>query len=164
MLVFYLERKYLLISIIMIILDGIISYYIPSYFHQLNYFYPMLSISFIPFIYLSNKKHYHWLIIIIGIIYDLLYSSIFLYNTIIFFILVNLDIRISKYFKNSLLLIILLTLINIIIYDVIGFLLVFITSYQSITIYDLTYKINHSLILNILSVFVSWFLLKKDLL
>lgn len=161
--VFLKGRKYLLISIILIILDGIITYFIPGYLNKLSYFYPMLTISFIPFVYLANKKSYYILIIVIGIIYDLLYSSVFLYNLIIFILLINLDKRIAKYFKNSLSLLVILSLLNIVIYDIIGFSLVMLTSYELVTISDLMYKINHSIILNIMSVFVFWLLFKKDI-
>lgn len=162
MLLFYHVKKYLIISLITVILDGLISYFIGGYFNNLNYFYPMLTISFIPFIYLGLKKKSYIFIIITGIIYDLLYSSIFLYNVILFFILINIDMKISECFKDSLLLFLLLSLFNIIFYDVIGFIITIIVNYQSITIYDLIYKINHSIILNIMSVFVFWFLCKND--
>ena len=163
MLWFYSVKKYLIISILIIIIDGLILYFVPSYFNKINYFYPMLTISFIPFIYFTNKKSYHILIIIMGIIYDILYSNIFLYNVILFTIIINIDILISKYFKHKLFLFILLTLFNIIIYDLISFLLVIVTGYQVVNIYDLLYKINHSIILNIMSVFVYFFMFKKDL-
>ena len=160
MLVFYRVRKTLIISLITIVLDGLITYYYPSYFNHLNYFYPMLTVSLLSFVSLINKRY---LYIIIGIIYDLLYSSIFLYNIIVFIIIVNIDIKLSKYFKNSLWLFILLSLLNILIYDLIGFIMVYLTNYQAITINDLIYKIDHSILLNILSVFVFWFLFKKEL-
>ena len=163
MLWFYNVRKYLLISVLIIIIDGLIIYFIPSYFNKLNYFYPMLTISLIPFIYFTNKKYNYFLITVIGIIYDILYSNIFLFNVILFIIIVNLDILISKYFKNKFFLFLLLTLFNIIIYDLISFILVIITNYQTVTIYDLLYKINHSILLNIMSAFVYYFLFKKDL-
>ena len=56
-----------------------------------------------------------------------------------------------------------LTIINIIVYDTICFLLVFLTNYEIVTVSDLIYKIKHSLFLNILSVIVFWFLFKKDI-
>ena len=120
----------------------------------------MLTISLIPFF--INKKNYYLFIIFLGTLYDLLYSSIFLYHVIIFFILVSIDRKIANYFKYILLLFILLTLLNIIIYDAISFILTFITSYQEVSIYDLIYKIDHSILLNIMSVFVFWFMFKKD--
>ena len=159
MLRFYHEKKYLIVSLLAIVLDGLITYYIPNYFNKLNYFYPMLTISLIPFF--INKKNC-FLIIIIGLIYDLLYSNIFLYNVIIFILLININIRIAKYFKNSLLLFILLSLLNITIYDTIGFILIIITNYQLVSLNDLIYKIKHSILLNIMSVFVYWFLFKKE--
>lgn len=162
MLQFFYERKYLIVSLLTIILDGVIMYFIPNYFNKLNYFYPMLTISLIPFIYSSKKRYY--LLISVGIIYDILYSNIFLYHVILFIILINLDIKIIKWFKNSLILFILLAILNIIVYDTISFLLIILTNYSDIGIHDLIYKIDHSLILNIMSVFVFWFLFKKELL
>ena len=162
MLLSYQERIYLLVSLLVVFLDGIIIYFIPSYFNNINYFYPMLTISIIPFSYLCSKKKIYFLVFFIAIIYDLLYSNIFLYNTILFTFFINIDIKIIKSFKDSLLLFILLAILNIIIYDVISFLLIILTSYQSVSIYDLIYKIDHSLLLNIMSVFVFWFLFKKN--
>ena len=85
MLASYKEKKYLILSFIVLFLDGLISYYYPSFFHQQNYFFPMLSISLIPFLYKNNTKDYYRLSLILGFIYDLLFSHIFLLNTIIFF-------------------------------------------------------------------------------
>ena len=103
------------------------------------------------------------LIIIIGSIYDVLYSNIFLYNVILFTVLVIIDKEITKYFKKNVFLFILLAVLNIIIYDFICFMLIILTKYNIVNINDLLYKISHSIILNSLSVFVFWFLLKKDL-
>lgn len=159
--VFLNVRKTLVISLIVVILDGLLVYYLPSYFNKLNYFYPMLTISLIPFIYLINKKDYYLIIIILGIIYDLLYSNIFLYNVILFLIIISIDIKIMNYYKNSLILFVLLTILNIFIYDFISFILIILTGYQFITFFDLIYKIKHSIFLNIMSVYVYWFLFKN---
>ena len=156
MLWFYKEKR-LLISLILIILDGIIIYYIPSFMNKLNYFYPMLTISFIPFLYKEKTRY----LIVLGIVFDLLYSNIFLYNVVIFLLLASIDYKIIKYFNNSLVLYIFLSLLNITLYDSILFLLVIVSNYQSITIHDLIYKISHSIILNIMSVFVFYFMFKK---
>ena len=156
---FYKEKK-LLISLLIIILDGIIIYFIPSFFNKLNYFYPMLTISFIPFL-CKNKTNSYLTIFILGVIYDLLYSSLFLYHALIFLLLAIINRKIIKYFSDSLLLFIFLAFLNIIIYDSITFILVIISNYQTITFNDLIYKIEHSLLLNIVSVFVFYFLFKK---
>ena len=161
MLVYYKEKKIeLIISILLVILDGIIVYYIPSYFNNISYLYPMLTISFIPFL-IRKKKHNIYLIIIIGLLYDLLYSNIFLYNVFIFCLLAYINNLISHYFKDSLLLFVSLGIINIVIYDTITFILVMITSYQTITLNDLLYKIENSILLNFMSIIFFYFWLKK---
>lgn len=161
MLVYYKEKKIaLIISILLVILDGLIIYYIPSYFNNISYLYPMLTISFIPFL-IKKKNSTPYIIIIIGLLYDLLYSNIVLYNVFLFFMLAYINNLISHYFKDSLLLFISLGVINIVIYDTITFLLVIITSYQTITLNDLLYKIENSLLLNIMSIIIFYFLLKK---
>lgn len=128
--------------------------------NKLNFFYPMLTISLIPFL-CHNKKKIYLMIFFLGLIYDLLYSNIFLYHVILFLILFTIDEVIIKYFNRSLLLFILLAILNILIYDSITFLLVLLSSYANVTIYDLIYKIKNSILLNILSVFVYYFLFKK---
>ena len=161
MLVYYKEKKYIIISFIIILLDGLLVYYIPSYFHKLSLFYPMLTISLLPFLYHGNLKNYYKLCFLIGIIYDLLYSNIFLYNAFLFLIMGKIDSKILKFYQDSFFIYFFLVFINICFYDTITFLLVLITSYQSVTFNDLIYKIKNSLLLNILSVFVYYFLCRK---
>ncbi len=160
MLVYYKESKLVLISVLLIILDGILTLLIPSYFNHLNYFYPMLTISLIPFIYVLSKKNFLILILIMGVIYDLFYSTIIFYHVIIFLLLVLVDKKIIQYIRPNLWLFIILVIINIVVYDTISFSLIVLTNYSTVTINDLIYKISHSLILNILSVFVFYFLFR----
>ena len=159
---FYKEKKYLIVSIIILFLDGIIVYYMPSYFNKLNYFYPMLTISFISFLSFRYQDNY-FIIIFLGLMYDLLYSNILFYNIIIFLLLSIINTKIKRYFKSNLLLFIIITIFNICLYDSISFILVLLTDYQSVSIMDLLYKFSHSIVLNIMSVFVFFFLFKKDL-
>ena len=159
MLWFYKEKKYLIISLLIVLLDGIIIYFVPSFFNKINYFYPMLTITLIPFI--AKDKKRLWLVILLGFIYDLLYTNIFLYNTLIFLLLGIINNKIINYFDSSIFLYIMLTVLNIIMYDSITFILVIITNYHDITINDLIYKIKHSLLLNIMSVFIYFFLFNK---
>ena len=148
--VYLKEKKYLIISLIIIMLDGIITYYIPSYFNNLNYFYPMLTISLIPFLYKGNSKYFYQYIFFIGIIYDLLYSNIFLFNSLIFLVLSKIDTKLFKIFKENLFIYLIIVILNILLYDGIIFLLIYLTNYQVVTIIDYIYKIEHSIILNII--------------
>ena len=161
MLVSYKRKNYLLVSVLIILIDGIISYFMDNYINHLNYFYPMLTISLIPFLFDNNYKEYYRLSFIIGIIYDLLYSNIFLFNAFLFLILSKIDSKIMNIWEDNFFLYCILVIINIIIYDTILFVLIYLTKYSSVYIYDLFYKISHSLLLNIMSVFVYYFYFKK---
>lgn len=160
--VYYYEIKKIIISLLIIIIDGILVYYSPAYFNNISYLYPMLTITFLPFICFNNKRCYIYTIFL-GITYDLLYSNIYLYNVILFIFLTSIDQKVMKYFKNSLFSFIMMAVINIVIYDIISFLLVILTNYQVVGVSDLIYKISHSLIFNIMSVFVWWFIFKKNI-
>ncbi len=162
MLAYYKEKKKaLIISFILVFLDGIIIYYMPSYFNKINNFYPMLTISFIPFLIKKKSKSNLLYISLVGIVYDILYSNIFLYNTILFIILTFLNRIIMNCFKDNLLLYIFLGLINIVLYDTLSFVLVIVTSYQEVYFSDLLYKIKNSLLLNIMSIFIGYLLCKN---
>ena len=161
MLVFYKEKKYLIISLIAIILDGVISYLLPSYFNKINYFYPMFTISLIPFLSKSDNKKNVIFIFIIGFIYNTLFSNIFLYHSLVFILLSKLDYLFLKLFKENIISYIMLVIINIILYDSLYFLLILLTNYQVVNINDLIYKIKYSLP-NIMSVFVYSFLVQNN--
>ena len=156
-----ISYKEKIISFIVLLLDGVIVYLIPSYFNNLNILYPMLTISLIPYLLNNNIKDFYKFSFILGIIYDLLYSNIFLFNAFLFLLLSKIDVKILKYLKNNLLTYLFLIIINIIIYDLILFILVYITNYQTITLMDYLYKIENSIILNIIFGIFYYFILKK---
>ena len=153
------EKKYLIISVIVILLDGLLIHYIPSYYHNINYFYPMLTISLIPFLYYDNIKDYYKFIFILGIIYDLFYSNLFLFNSLIFLLLNKNNIKILKLMKNIILTYMFLVIINILLYDLILFILTSLIS-NSFIINDYFYKISRSLLVNII-VSLGYFLIFK---
>ena len=150
MLVYLKEKRFWIISLVIIIIDGIITYFIPSYFNKLNYLYPMLTISLIPFLYNFSTKDYYRFIFILGIIYDLLYSNFFLLNAFVFLLIGYIDIAITRIFKVNIIVYITLIILNICIYDFILFVLVCLTDYQSLSIMDYFYKIKNSIILNLI--------------
>lgn len=161
MLVSYKEKKYMIISFTVLIIDGLLTYFLPSYFNKLNIFYPMLTISLIPFLLDNNMKEYYRFCFFMGILYDLLYSNLFLYHALFFLFLSKVDSKIMKVIKNNLGLYLLLVIINILLYDTMFFLLIKFTNYQVVSFSDLVYKIKNSLLLNIMSSFIYYFIFKK---
>lgn len=151
---------YLIISTI---IDQLLSTNITNTYQKLNYFFPLILITSLPISYLltKNKIIFFIAIIILGIIYDLLYSDIPLIN-LYFLILLTLIIKIFYQNKKPTTLnITILTLIGTITYDLYLSLILILTKSQNITINDIIYKETHSLILNIIYLMLSLIILKS---
>lgn len=140
-----------ILMIISISLDYLISYFIPNYFNNLNLFFPMLTLTYIVYLYKKiNIKKYYKIVFITGIIYDLLFSYLFLFNSLVFLLFAKILTKIDKLIRYNIVISILMLIIFIFLYDLILFIIVYISSYNIITINDLFYKFIHSLILNII--------------
>ncbi len=151
---------YLIISTI---IDLLLSTNITNTYQNLNYFFPLILITSLPISYLltKNKIIFFIAIIIIGIIYDLLYSDIPLINL---YFLILLTILTKIFYQNkkpTTLNITILTLIGVITYDLYLSLILILTKTQNITINDIIYKETHSLILNIIYLILSLIILKS---
>ena len=92
----YYKGKYLIVSILSLILDGIIVYFMPISFYNLNYFYPMFTISLIAFLYKGNEISYYKYSFLLGFVYDIIYGNLFLYNSLIFLLLSLLRVSPTK--------------------------------------------------------------------
>lgn len=154
--------KIYVLGIIIIILDGILTYLMPSYFNELTYFYPMFSIVYLVFLYGYSKK-YLQISVILGFIYDLLYINIFLYNTLIFLLLGKINKKIFNYLQNNLFNKVLVLILNIIIYDVINYFIISLSRYNQVIINDFLYKVSHSLLINVFFMIVLNIIFKKIL-
>ena len=151
---------YLIISTI---IDLLLSTNITNIYQNLNYFFPSILITSLPISYLltKNKIIFFIAIIIIGIIYDLLYSDILLINLYFLILLTLLTKIFYQNKKPTTLNITILTLIGVITYDLYLSLILILTKTQNITINDIIYKETHSLILNIIYLILSLIILKS---
>ena len=139
---------YLLI-LITFILEFLVSYFIPIYFNHLNLFYPMLTLTLI--VYLYNKvplKTYFRLAFIIGFLYDLLFSYIFLFHSLIFLCFAKIISLIDKHLKCNFLISLILLIVFIFLYDFILFALVYLSNYNIVNFTNLLEKFESSIILN----------------
>ncbi len=115
-------------------------------------FIPLLFISSFPIIYKLLNKKYYFILLIIGIIYDLLFSNlIFLY--VLIFLILGLITNIL--YKDNILSILFIFILNITLY----YLLLFILSDIPITNLFIIY--GSSFILNFIYLIISIFVLKK---
>lgn len=151
---------YLLISII---LDITASTLITSTYQNINYLFPQILVSSLTISYLliKNKKLYFIIITLLGLIYDILYSDIFLINTY-FFLLQGLFLQ--AFYKNkeqTPLNVSLISILTFIFYDIYIFFTLILLKEETFKITELYYKISHSLILNIIYITLSLVLLKS---
>ena len=148
---------------ISIIFDYLYTFFIPSFFNNLNYFYPMFTLTYLVFIYNKIKiKKYLKLIIISGIIYDLLFSYLFLFHTILFYIYYKIINKINKYIEINIIIKLIILILFIFIYDGILFLLIYISKYNIVNFNNLIFKFSHSIIINIM--FYIWlFIIFKNI-
>ena len=151
---------YLLISII---LDITASTLITSTYQNINYLFPQILVSSLTISYLliKNKKLYFITITLLGLIYDIIYSDIFLINTY-FFLLQGLFLQ--AFYKNkeqTPLNVILISILTFIFYDIYIFFTLILLKEETFKITELYYKISHSLILNIIYITLSLVILKS---
>ena len=151
---------YLLISII---LDITASTLITSTYQNINYLFPQILVSSLTISYLliKNKKLYFITITLLGLIYDIIYSDIFLINTY-FFLLQGLFLQ--AFYKNkeqTPLNVSLVSILTFIFYDIYIFFTLILLKEETFKITELYYKISHSLILNIIYITLSLVILKS---
>lgn len=145
----------IIIIITSIILDGLLTNYLPYLVNDLTLFTPMLTLVTIfiiyPF-YRKKIKKYYLIVFIIGIIYDLLYTNLLFFNAILFLIIAYISRFIHKNYEVTYLRIIIYIPVLIIIYESLTALIILIFNLVPITFERLYYKITHSLLLNIIYV------------
>jgi rod shape-determining protein MreD len=138
---------------ISLILDGVLTNYLPYLPNNLSLFTPLLTITSLFFIYRfyrKQEKKYYFILGIIGIIYDLFYTNLLLFHAVIFIFLGVIIKQIYKNYEITSIRIIIYIIIMITIYEFSTGFILFIFQLVPITIEKIIYKIIHSLILNII--------------
>ena len=139
--------------IILIILSLLLDGYLSTIISSSSYFLPLLTLTTIYLIYPKyNKKirSYKLIVIIVGLIYDLLYTNLLLFHAVIFYILSFLIIHIYKNYSQTKLTTILSLIILIVVYELLVASIFFIFQVSTITFIKLITKIFKSLLLNII--------------
>lgn len=148
---------------ISLLLDGILSNFLPYMINDLSYFYPMFTLMSIILIYPFYKKEpkkYLLTIFILGIIYDLFYTNLLIFDGLIF-VLIGLVVKIIyQNMPTNFFTIILYALLGIIIYEVLTSLVFIAFQLVPINYKDIIYKISHSLILNIIYIEIMFLIIK----
>ena len=154
----------IIIILISLILDGLLTNYLPYLVNDLSLFTPLftlISISLLYPYYRKKEKEFFITIFITGFIYDLFYTNLLFINGLLFLLIGYLSKFIYRryeidYFK----LIIYITLI-VVVYESSLVLIILIFNLVPVTLTKLLYKISHSLILNIIYGELLYFILNN---
>ena len=143
----------LIIVVISILLDGILSNFLPYLYTNLSIFTPLLTLVSIFMIYPFFKKkeiNYFIIIFIIGIIYDLLYTNLLFFNGVLFILIGFISKYINKNYEITPIRLILYTIIIVSSYESLTGIILLIYNVVPVTFYKVFYKIINSLFLNII--------------
>ena len=142
----------MIITIISLILEGIVSIYTSN-----TLFIPLLTLTSFLFLYKKYEKKediYFTFIGIIGIIYDALYTNIFLLNTFIF-LLVGLFIKfLNIYLSHKLTSNIVKLICVIIFYRLVTYMILVLLNYLDFNFLIMLKSIYSSILLNIIYLFI----------
>ena len=143
----------IIIMTISLLLDGLLTNYLPFLVNDLSYFAPLftlISIFIIYPLYRKKEKKYFISIFILGILYDLLYTNLLFFNAVLF-VFIGFIIRlIIKNFELSYMKIILYIVIVVVSYETLTLFFLGIFNIIPVSINRLIYKITHSLLINII--------------
>ena len=133
--------------------DGFLTNYLPYSKDSLSLFTPLLTVVSLILIYpfyRKKLKKYYTTSIVVGLIYDLLYTNLLFINSILFLIIAYITKIIYKNIEINHLNIIILSIIIICIYEGLNAIIIIIFNLVPITLESFMYKITHSLLLNII--------------
>ncbi len=147
---------------ISLLLDGILTNFLPYMPNDLSLFTPLLTVVSIfiiyPF-YRKKEKNYFLYMFLLGMIYDLFYTNLLFFNGILFLIIAIISQIIHKNFEISYFKLIFYIAFIVVLYESLTGAILFIFQLVPITIPKLIYKITHSLLLNILYIEIVYLIL-----
>ena len=142
-----------IIIVISLILDGILTNYLPYMISDLSLFTPLLTVTSIVLIYplfYKEKKKYLILVFTLGIIYDLFYTNLLFLDGLIFLCLGFLITKIYQLFGSGYIKVLITVLLIIILYELLNVFIFMVFNLVPITIDKIIYKISHSILLNLI--------------
>ena len=143
----------IILIVISILLDGILTNYLPYLVNDLSLFTPLLTVVTISLLYpyYRKKERYFFIMIFItGIVYDLLYTNLLFFNGLLFLLIAYVSKIIYRNYKINYFKLIIYIVLIITIYESLTGIILFIFNLVPVTFYKVGYKIVHSLLLNII--------------
>lgn len=150
-------------AIISFLLDGLLSNYFSTFIVNPSYFRTIYSVIalVIMFNYFDNKSKYLYILIGLGILFDIVYTNTFILNIVIFLI-IYLFLNIMDYYLSSNVFTAnIKAILSIIIYHFISYLVFLLVHYQNYPSKLLLLILVRSMIMTIIYTSISYFVIKK---
>ena len=143
----------IIIMIISLLLDGLLTNFLPFMPNDLSYFTPLFTVVSIFIIYpyyRKNIKKYLITIFILGMIYDIFYTNLLFFNGVLFCLVGLLVKLLYKNFEVTPIRLLFYLVIIVSFYESLYGIILLVFQMVPVTINKIIYKISHTLLLNII--------------
>ena len=144
------------------IIEGFMSNIFTSTLTNISYFttiYTIISFVII-YPYFYNKKKYYILLVILGILFDMLYTSTFIVNVFIFLGIGFVIYLLNNILSDNIFMINIISIIAIITYHLLSFIILSIAGYANYSFLLLGRIIVHSIIMTVIYTSISYLIIK----
>ncbi len=152
----------IVIIVISLILDGLLSNFLPFMVGSLSFFTPLFTVMSIfliyPFFKKKEKRSYFMMIGIAGIIYDLLYTNLLFFHALIFLVLGGVVVLLYRYLDINFFMVLIEAVIIVFLYQGLTTFLFFIMSVVPVHFSDFLYLVEHTLLINIIYTEIVYFI------
>ena len=153
-----------IIIIASLILDGLLSNFLPFMVGNLSIFTPLFTVVSIiiiyPFFRKREKNKYLITLAMTGLIYDLLYTNLLFLNMIVFVILGFCTMLSHKYLDTNFIMILIKTIALIILYQALNSFYFWIFQVVPVSWNDFLYLVEHTLLINIIYAELGYILIR----
>ncbi|MDD4036422.1 MAG: rod shape-determining protein MreD [Bacilli bacterium] len=150
--------------IISFLLEGLVSHFFPFMLNNIGAFYPMFTLISLVLIYpYFNKDNtkFSRVGILAGLFYDMVYTNMFPFNIVSFFIMTLLIRLLNLYLSNNYINALIMCLTVLIGYEFSNFIVLNIIGYTTISFNSFFYKLYNSILINLLYVIIGYYLLTR---
>ena len=149
--------------ILSFLLDGLLSNYFSTFIVDPSYLrtiYSVISLVII-FPYFENKKKYFYILISLGILFDIVYTNTFILNIVLFLLIYIFLNIIDYYLPYNLFTINLRGLLAITIYHIFSYLILLFSHYNNYSFNLFILILSRSIIMTIIYATISYLVIKK---
>ncbi len=150
-------------AIVSFLLDGLLSNYLSTFITNPSYFRTIYSVVALVIMFncFDNKSRYLYILIGLGILFDIVYTNTFILNVVIFLIIYLFLNIIDYYLPNNVFTVNIKSILAIGVYHIVSYLILLLVHYQNYTFELLILILVRSIIMTVIYTTVSYLIMKK---